>query len=283
MLKSMQVTSREVATYLDADHYGRESTIAGIASLNSAGDDELSFCTYESPKPVRESDAGAVICDPSIPPVDARTLIAVESPRLQFARAVNEFFVDASDETVVHPTAAVDDDATIGSGTMIGPNAFVGEGVTIGENCVVRAGASIGCAGFGFSRGPSGRLHRLPHRGEVRIEESVEIGANSTIDRAVFDETVIGHGTKLSANVHLAHQVEVGAHTTIAGGTIVAGSVDIGNRVTIHPNVSVATDVWIGDDAEVGMNAGVLDDVAPGTTVIGTPARSQSARSDYPR
>lgn len=269
-------TSKDIATFLNAEHRGPESVLDGFGGLESAGPGDLAFCTYDDPTSVRESGAGTVICAPTIPPVTGRTTIAVERPRLGFARAVDEFFVERPTETEVHPTAVVHPDAKLGEETVVGPNAVVGEQVTIGSRCVIRAGATIGCAGFGFAREESGRLHRLPHRGHVRIEDDVEIGANTTIDRAVFDETVVGRGAKLSGQVHLAHQVVIGPDTTVACGSVVAGSAEIGRRVTIHPHASVATDVRIGDDAEVGMNAGVLDDVEAGATVVGTPARTLS-------
>lgn len=268
----MTLTSTDIAAFLDADHHGPRATIRGIDSLDAAGPDEFAFCIYDDPDYVRASDAGAIVCPPSIGTIEGRTLVFASDPKLAFVKAANEFFADDREETTVHPTATVHEGATIGERTVIGPHVNVGESVEIGDDCTVRAGAVIGTAGFGFARDRSGELYRQIHQGGVRIADDVEIGPNTSIDRAVFDETVIERGAKLSGQVHVAHQVRIGADTTIAYNSGFSGGATVGDRVTIHPHVAVATDVAIGDDAEVGMNAGVLEDVPGGTTVVGTPA-----------
>jgi UDP-3-O-[3-hydroxymyristoyl] glucosamine N-acyltransferase len=269
----MTLSSTDVARFLDADHHGPETEIRGIDALDAAGPEELAFCVYDDPEYVRDSDAGAIVCPPSIGTIDDRTLILVAEPKLAFVRATNEFLREDREETTIHPTATVHEDATIGERTAIGPHVHVGGRVEIGDDCTIRAGATLGTAGFGFARAQSGELYRQIHQGRVRIEDDVEIGPNTSIDRAVFDETVIERGAKLSGQVHVAHQVRIGADTTVAYNSGFSGSATVGERVTIHPHVSVATDVAIGDDAEIGMNAGVLEDVPDGTTVVGTPAR----------
>ena len=270
----MTLTSTDIAAFLNADHRGPRTTIRGIDSLDAAGPDELAFCIYDDPDYVRASDAGAIVCPPSIGSVEGRALVFASEPKLAFVKVANEFFVDDREETTVHPTATVHEDATIGERTVIGPHAYVGESVEIGDDCTVRAGAVLGSAGFGFARDRSGELYRQIHQGRVRIADDVEIGPNASIDRAVFDETVVERGAKLSGQVHVAHQVRIGSDTTVAYNSGFSGGATVGERVTIHPHVAVATDVAIGDDAEVGLNAGVLEDVPNGTTVVGTPARS---------
>lgn len=269
----MTPSSTDVARFLDADHHGPEVTIRGVDALDAAGSEELAFCVYDDPEYVRGSDAGAIVCPPSIGPIDGRTLLFATDPKLAFVKATQEFFVEDREETTIHPTATVHEDATVGDRTVIGPHVHVGERVEIGDDCTVRAGATLGTAGFGFARARSGELYRQIHQGRVRIADNVEIGPNTSIDRAVFDETVIERGAKLSGQVHVAHQVRIGADTTVAYNSGFSGGATVGERVTIHPHVAVATDVSIGDDAEVGMNAGVLEDVPDGTTVVGTPAR----------
>jgi UDP-3-O-[3-hydroxymyristoyl] glucosamine N-acyltransferase len=269
----MTFSSTDISEFLDAEHHGPPVTVGDVDSLDAAGPGELAFCIYDDPDYVRGSDAGVVICPPSIGPIEGRTLVAASDPKLAFVKVVDEFLVEGREETTIHPTATVHEGAAIGDRTAIGPHVHVGEHVEIGDDCTVRAGAVLGTPGFGFARARSGELYRQVHQGGVRIEDDVEIGPNTSIDRAVFDETVVERGAKLSGQVHLAHQVHVGAHTTVAYDCGFAGGAIVGERVTVHPQVGVATDVEIGDDAEIGMNAAVLEDVPENTTVVGTPAR----------
>lgn len=269
----MTLTSTEIAEFVGGGHAGPETTVDGVDALDSAGPDDLAFCIYDDPAYLRASDAGVVLCPPGLESDGGRTLVLASDPKLAFVRAANEFFVDRLAETQVHPTAVVEEGATIGERTLIGPQVHVADCVEIGDDCTIRAGAVLGSDGFGFARDPSGRLHRQIHQGRVVIGDDVEIGPNSSIDRAVFDETVVERGAKISGQVHLAHQVRIGRETTVAYGSGFAGGSAVGERTTIHPHVAVATDVTIGDDAEVGMNAGVLSDVPDETTVVGTPAR----------
>ncbi|MDL5362731.1 LpxD N-terminal domain-containing protein [Halalkalicoccus sp. NIPERK01] len=269
----MRLSSTEIAAFVDGDHVGPERTVTGVDALDAAGPEEFAFCIYDDPTYVRESDAGVIVCPPGIKPIEGRTLVFAPDPKLAFVRVANEFFANRPTETRVHPTATVDDGATIGDRVVIGPHVHVADCVEVGDGCTIRGGAVLGSDGFGFAREASGRLHRQIHQGRVVIEADVEIGPNASIDRAVFDETVVERGAKISGQVHLAHQVRIGRDTTVAYGSGFAGGATVGERVTVHPHVSVATDVAIGDDAEIGMNAGVLSDVPAGTTVVGTPAR----------
>lgn len=268
----MSPSSLTVADHVDGKHDGPEVQLSGVGRLDDAGETELAFCVYEDSDRLRETGAGAVISPPEAGVVQDQTQIIVPNPRLGFALATQAFFADEP-ERPVHPSAVVHEDAEIGEETRIGPNAVVGEHVVVGADCVIRAGATIGCDGFGFERDDSDTPQRLEHSGVVRIEDGVEIGANSSVDRAVFDETVIGRNAKLSGQVHVAHNVTIGRNATVAYGAGFAGGATIGEGATIHPHVTIADDVDVGDGAEVGMNSTVLDDVLPNTTVVGTPAR----------
>ncbi|KYH25256.1 UDP-3-O-(3-hydroxymyristoyl)glucosamine N-acyltransferase [Halalkalicoccus paucihalophilus] len=271
----MTISSTEIATFVDGEHVGPEVTVRGVDALDAAGPDEFAFCIYDDPAYVYESDAGVIVCPSGLDideNVEGRTLVLVPDPKLAFVKVVNEYFVERPDGRRIHPTAVVEDGATIGD-SVIGPQVHVADCVEIGDGCTIRAGAVLGSDGFGFAREASGRLHRQIHQGRVVIEDDVEVGPNASIDRAVFDETVVERGAKISGQVHLAHQVRIGRDTTVAYGSGFSGGATVGARTTIHPHVSVATDVEIGDDAEIGMNAGVLSDVPAGTTVVGTPAR----------
>ncbi|MFC7177460.1 LpxD N-terminal domain-containing protein [Halosegnis marinus] len=268
-----QLSSLAVASLVGADHRGPERAVRGFDALDAAGPDDLAFCVHEDPAAVRASDAGVVVCPPALGHLDARTLVVHPNPKLAFVRVLDAAFDAGERATGVHPTATVEPDATLGEGCSVGPNAYVAGCVTLGDGVRVRAGAALGCPGFGFVRDEEGRLVRRQHVGTVRVAAEVEIGANAAVDRAVFGETRVGERAKLSGGVHVAHGARVGPDTTVAFASGLAGGADVGARVTVHPNVAVATGVTVGDGAELGMGAAVLDDVAPGVTVVGAPAR----------
>lgn len=264
-------STTEIAAALDLERSGPDTRVSGVDALDRATATDLSFCVYEDAEPIRASGAGAVVCPPTISTTDDTTLLFAERPKLAFARTVHRFFgTDAP--TGVHPSAHVAEGATVGEGTYVGPNVTVADCVEIGEDCTIRAGTTLGTDGFGFVRDESAEPHRLPHQGTVRIEDGVEIGANCSIDRAVFGETVVGARSKLSGQVHLAHHVRIGEDTLVASNCSFAGGAVIGDRVMCHPHAAVANDVRVGDDAELASNATVLDDVDPGATVAGSPA-----------
>ena len=271
--RATELEAAELASFLDAELTGPSATVTGVDSLHGAGPTDLAFCTYDDPDAVRVSDAGVVVCGRSIPPVQGRTLLHVDRPKPAFVRAVNEFFVERVTETTVHPTAVVEPGATVGERCRVGAHAYVADCVTVGDGCEIGPGTVLGEVGFGFARMEDESLGRQVHQGDVVLEDDVAVGANCSIDRAVFDETVVHRGAKLSGNVHLAHQVEIGEDVTVAFGSGFAGGATVGARTVVHPHVSVATDVVVGSDAELGANAAVLSDVPAGTTVVGSPAR----------
>lgn len=261
-----------IAAFLDTDRTGPETTISGIDALDAAEETDLAFCTYDDPGAVHASNAGVIICSPAVDPIPGQALVYADRPKAAFVDIVDEFFRQDQPETVVHPSAVVEAGATVGDGCRIGAQAYVADCVTLGDRCTVGEGAVLGGPGFGFARMDNDELTRQLHVGRVVLGDDVAVGPNSSIDRAVFDETVVGRGTKLSGNVHLAHQVRLGEDITVAFGAGFAGGSAVGDRTTVHPDVSVATDVTVGVDAELGMNAAVLDDVPAGATVVGSPA-----------
>jgi UDP-3-O-[3-hydroxymyristoyl] glucosamine N-acyltransferase len=174
---------------------------------------------------------------------------------------------------VISAGAFVGADAEIGDDTWLHPNAAVLSGCIVGERCILHAGAVVGSDGFGYAW--DGAAHRkIPQRGIVRVEDDVEIGANSTIDRATFGETVIGRGTKIDNLVQVGHNVVVGENSILCGQAGIAGSSRLG------PGVVLAGQAGIGDHAEIGAGAvltgqaGVVTrgTVDPGAVVSGMPA-----------
>ncbi len=190
---------------------------------------------------------------------------------------------------IVEPMAVVGAGAEIGSGTRIGAGATIGSDVKIGRDCTIAAGASvlsafvgngviihngarIGQDGFGYAPGPRGML-KIVQIGRVIIQDNVEIGANTTIDRGTMDDTVIGEGTKIDNLVQIGHNVRIGRHCGIVSQVGIAGSARIGNGVMIGGAAGVNGHITIGDGAQIAAMSGVVADVPPGERYGGVPAR----------
>ena len=193
-------------------------------------------------------------------------------------------------EVTVDPGAAIGPRAEIGSGTAIGSNAVIGPDVRIGRNCtiapnatvlnalvgdrvIIHPGARIGQDGFGFAMGPRGHL-KVPQIGRVIIQDDVEIGANTTIDRGANRDTLIGEGTKIDNLVQIAHNVTIGRHCVIVSQVGVSGSTELGDFVVIAGQAGVTGHLKIGMGAQIGAQSGVMSDVPPGAKMGGSPARN---------
>ena len=192
-------------------------------------------------------------------------------------------------DVTVDPGAVVGPDVSIGSGSVIGANSVIGPGVQIGRNCsvgpcatlvhaligdrvIIHSGARIGQDGFGFAMGPQGHL-KIPQVGRVIIQNDVEIGANSTIDRGANRDTIIGEGTKIDNLVQIGHNVVIGRHCVIVSQTGISGSTEIGDFVAIGGQGGLAGHLKIGQGAEIAAQAGVMNDVPAGERWGGAPAR----------
>ena len=160
----------------------------------------------------------------------------------------------------------------IGKGTHIYPNVTILANVVIGQRVVIFSGTVIGSDGFAY-REVKGKHTRIPHRGGVILEDDVEIGACSTVDRAIVGNTVIKRGTKIDNLVHIAHNVEIGENCIIVAQVGIAGSVKIGNNVVIAGQAGINDHIVIGDRVVIAGQAGVMKDIPAGLTVSGYPAR----------
>lgn len=172
----------------------------------------------------------------------------------------------------IFPQAYVGHDVEIGEGTVIYPGAKIYHGCRIGARCIIHAGAVIGADGFGFAPLPDGSYHKIPQIGIVTIEDDVEIGANTTVDRATMGTTIVGRGTKLDNLIQAAHNTEIGRHTVIAAQTGVAGSTKVGDYCMIGGQVGFAGHINVGDRVKVGAQSGIPNDLADGARVMGYPA-----------
>jgi UDP-3-O-[3-hydroxymyristoyl] glucosamine N-acyltransferase len=177
------------------------------------------------------------------------------------------------EQAVLMPGVRIYAEASIGDQTVIHANAVIRERCRVGKRVTLHQNTSIGADGFGYRPAPDGAgLVKMLHIGTVIIEDDVEIGSGSCIDRAKFGATTVGRGTKIDNLVQVAHNCQIGQCCVIAGQTGIAGSVTIGNGVQIGAQAGIADGLTIGDGARIGAQAGVMRDVPAGMQVLGTPA-----------
>lgn len=284
--------------------------IREVAGLESAGPEDLSFVEgARELERARRSKAGCLLV-PEALAFPGGTTITVANPKLAFVRAAEALRPARPPAPEIHPTAVIhpsakvaadarvgphaviERDAIVGAGTHISAGVFLGEGVKVGAHCVLyprvtiypgaqlgdrvilHAGVVIGSDGFGYVF-TEGRHCKFPQIGRVIIENDVEIGSNSTVDRGSLGVTVIGEGTKIDNLVQIAHNVRIGRHTVIAAQTGISGSAEIGDYVVMAGQVGVGPRVRIEERAVIGGQSGVLDGktVRKGSVLWGTPAR----------
>jgi UDP-3-O-[3-hydroxymyristoyl] glucosamine N-acyltransferase len=173
---------------------------------------------------------------------------------------------------MLFPHVVVGDAATVGDDCLLHARVSVRERVSIGNRVVIQDGAVIGSDGFGFARTAEGTHHKIPQAGGVVIEDDVEIGANTTIDRPAVGETRIGAGTKIDNLVQVAHGVKIGKGVLLAAQVGIAGSTKIENNVTLAGQVGVAGHLTIGEGVVASAQTGIPNSVEPGTFVSGYPA-----------
>lgn len=303
----MAHTLSELAGLLGLSMQGPDLVIQRLAGLESAGAEELSFLAGAKHLPqLRRTKAGAVIVPAEFASEVDSALISA-NPSLDFTRALRLYavpqgrFSGRSEAAWVHPEARVDSSTTlypfvfVGQGAEIGkdcrlfsgvyvgedcrvgervtiyPNAVLMSGTVVGDDVIIHPGAVLGSDGFGYAPGPRG-LEKVPQVGNLVIENHVEIGANTTIDRATLGTTRVGAGTKIDNLVQIGHNVEVGPHCILVSQVGIAGSSKLGERVTLAGQVGVADHLNLGDGCRVGAQAGVNRSLAGGQDYLGSPA-----------
>ncbi|MDE7376020.1 MAG: UDP-3-O-(3-hydroxymyristoyl)glucosamine N-acyltransferase [Muribaculaceae bacterium] len=172
----------------------------------------------------------------------------------------------------IYPQAYVGEGVEIGEGTIINPGVKIYHGCKIGKRCIIHSGAVIGADGFGFAPDADGTYSKIPQMGIVEIGDDVEIGANTTIDRAMMGATRLANGVKLDNLIQIAHNVQVGRNTAMAAQAGIAGSAKIGDNCMIGGQVGVSGHITIGNRAQIGAQAGIPNSVKEGVRLLGTPA-----------
>ncbi len=284
--------------------------IQGVAGLEEAAEGHLSFFgNSRYKKALALTKASAVLVGKDAPaPVPGVTYVRVENPHLAFAKISQSFFprrwfaAGRSDRALIHPDANVHPEATvmqfvtveraatIGARAVLHPGVFIGEHAQVGDDtvlhpnvtvydhcivgkrCILHAGAVVGSDGFGFALDPSVPEHvKIPQAGIARLEDDVELGACSCIDRATLGQTVIGRGTKIDNLVQVAHNVTVGPYSILCAQAGISGSTSMGQGVVLGGQAGVAGHLKIGNLARIGAQAGVPQDVDDGAQLMGTP------------
>ena len=305
----MKRTAGELAEFLGGRLEGSPNEpIKNVADLDTAGEGDLSYAEPRYKDQVSSSRASCVLISEGQFP--SKTTIVVPNPKLAFVRAAEWLIPPAEPVPGIHPTAVISEgveladgvevgahvvievDARIGPSTVIRPGCYIAAGCQVGSQCVIHAnvviyrgaqignrvilhaGAVIGADGFGYVR-DTGVLLKFPQRGQLVIEDDVEIGANTTIDRGSLGRTLIEKGTKLDNLCHIGHNVRVGGRTVIAAQTGVSGSSSIGANSMIGGQVGVGENACIDDGSEIGGQSGILNGKRSraGSVLWGTPAR----------
>lgn len=175
-------------------------------------------------------------------------------------------------DVAIHPNVTIGPNVTVGDGTVIYPGATIYRDCVIGKNCIIHSGAVIGADGFGFAPNEKGEFQKIPQIGNVVLEDFVDVGANSTIDRATMGSTLIRRGAKIDNLVQIGHNVEVGTDTAMAAQTGIAGSTKVGNNVMIGGQVGMAGHLKIGDRVKIAAQSGVGGNIKDDAKMMGSPA-----------
>ncbi|MFA5410359.1 MAG: UDP-3-O-(3-hydroxymyristoyl)glucosamine N-acyltransferase [Candidatus Omnitrophota bacterium] len=310
----MQKTLREIAEFIDGEVVGNESVvITGVCGIKEASEGDITFLA--NPKYasfIEKTRASAIITSRQIKSA-AKPIVRTDDPSLAFAKLLSlagpgeikhpqgihpkaiigknvflgrnaavgpyvviEDNVSIGDEAIIYAGCFIGQETKIGAHTLIYPNVSIRERVTIGSRVIIHSGAVLGSDGFGFVS-VKGTHHKIPQVGTVVVEDDVEIGANVTIDRARFDKTVIGRGTKIDNLVQIAHNVVVGENSIIVAQAGISGSTTLGKGVTIAGQAGLVGHISVGDGAVVAAQAGVTKSIPANTMVSGYPAKAHAA------
>jgi UDP-3-O-[3-hydroxymyristoyl] glucosamine N-acyltransferase len=303
------MTLAELALVLDAELRGNgDHVIGGVAGIEEADAEQVTFVANPKYSSLaRTTKAGAVIVSPDFPDIAAATL-RVANPYLAFAKAVKLFYREPEYPPGIHSTASIHPTAKIGLNAHIAPYAVVSEGAVIGDyatilshvviypravighhffahshsvvreycrvgdHVVLQNGAVIGCDGFGFAKDDAGVWHKIVQSGPAILEDSVEVQANSCVDRASVGETRIASGVKIDNLAQIGHGSKIGANSLVCAQVGLAGSSETGKNVILAGQAGIAGHCKLGDGVIMTAQSGVSHDVPAGKMISGSPA-----------
>lgn len=308
----MKFTAAQIAGILEGEVVGNpDAEVFKLSKIEEGTEGSLTFLAnpkYENF--IYTTDASITIVNADFQPESAikTTLIKVEDAYKSFSKLLEYYNqVKLMKSGIEQPSVIsenvtygenlylgsfcyVGKNVTIGNDVKIYPNTFIGDNVTIGDNtilfagvriysesvigksCTIHSGTIIGSDGFGFAPSEDGTFSKIPQIGNVILEDNVEVGANTTIDRATLGSTVIRKGVKLDNHIQIAHNVEIGENTVIAAQTGVAGSTKIGKNCMIGGQVGIVGHITIGDNVRIQAQSGIGKSLKDGETVQGSPA-----------
>lgn len=311
----MAVLLKEIADFVSAELTGgHDLKISELLNIEKAGPGSLTFLgskAYE--KFFETTHASAVLVSKGFTSTRSDVVcLEVDNPYQSFLMVLKRFFdhkpelSGISDSNSIHPDAKLGEGCAIGFNVVIGRNCVIGKNVTIfhnsvilenssvgdntliypnvtirentviGKNVIIHNGASIGADGFGFVKGPDGIYVKIPQIGNVIIEDFVEVGANSCIDRAALGNTIIKAHTKIDNLVQIGHNVEIGSNTAISAQTGVSGSTKVGDDVIIAGQVGLVDHIEIGDGIIIGAQSGVSRSLKDRGIYVGSPVKPMS-------
>ena len=312
-MRRTSYTLAQIAEMVEGRVEGDPATrITGVSGIREARRGHLTFVANDRYAPqIHQTRASAVVVGERTP-VNGKPVVRVRNPDQAFSKLVEVIghaCVNKKEPVQgIHPTAVIgrkvslghgvsvgpyvvlEDAVTVGDGTVLHAQAYVGHNTVIGRNCLVyphvtirehtrigdrvilHSGCVIGCDGFGFSTGKGGH-HKIPQVGIVQIDDDVEVGSCVTIDRARFDKTWIGRGTKIDNLVQIAHNVVIGPHCFVTAQSGIAGSSRLGRNVTVAGQAGIAGHLEIGDNVLIAGRAGVTKPIPSNACVSGLPAQ----------
>lgn len=307
----MKKTLAEIASLIGGEIVGDDSVqISSVNGIREAQEGDITFLSNPLYRPLLDTTkASAVITSKQISSAP-KPIIRTDNPSLAFSKVISIFKpteenpiskgvhktavvgkdVALGRDIAIGPYVVIEDGSSIGNATIIYPHVYIGssssigenvriypnvtlrEGSVLGNNVIIHSGTVIGSDGFGYVK--VGESHqKIPQAGKVVIEDDVEIGSNVSIDRARFDETLIGKGTKIDNLVQIAHNVKIGPNSIIVSQAGISGSSSLGKNVILAGQVGIVGHVEIGDNSIIAAQAGVAKSVPANSVMLGSPAR----------
>lgn len=296
---------KEIAEFLSLEYSGEDIEISALNSLNNANFNELTYCDgKKNAKDIANTGAGAILVSKeyeNLVPKDTKILIS-PNPHLSFAylsklfakaliapKKANQIAassiimpnvyigngVKIGENVIIMAGAYIGDNVSIGDFTLIHPNVVIYNDTQIGKKCHLLANCVIGSDGFGYAHNDVGEHYKIYHNGNVILEDNVEIGACTTIDRAVFDSTIIKAGTKIDNLVQIGHNCVVGQNCLIVSQTGLSGSSELGRNVIMGGQSATSGHLKIGDFATIAARGAAVKDMEGGQVYGGAPAMPQ--------